>query len=76
MGALNFVFPFLCFIVFGFFLHSVCTSCTLCEPCSFSHDPSHNLVRARTPLSIPEHGSPAPDHSRWAFVLCFGMSWC
>uniref|UniRef100_A0A3Q0SRA1 NBR1 autophagy cargo receptor b n=1 Tax=Amphilophus citrinellus TaxID=61819 RepID=A0A3Q0SRA1_AMPCI len=41
----------------------VCTSCTLCEPCSFSHDPSHNLVRARTPLSIPEHGSPAPDHS-------------
>ncbi|XP_005953601.3 next to BRCA1 gene 1 protein-like, partial [Haplochromis burtoni] len=46
-------------------LHSVCTSCTLCEPCSFSHDPSHNLVRARTPLSIPEHGSPAPDHSRF-----------
>nr|XP_046270973.1 next to BRCA1 gene 1 protein isoform X2 [Scatophagus argus] len=44
---------------------SVCTSCTLCEPCSFSHDPSHNLVRARTPLSIPEHGSPAPDHSRF-----------
>uniref|UniRef100_I3J607 NBR1 autophagy cargo receptor b n=1 Tax=Oreochromis niloticus TaxID=8128 RepID=I3J607_ORENI len=43
----------------------VCTSCTLCEPCSFSHDPSHNLVRARTPLSIPEHGSPAPDHSRF-----------
>ncbi|XP_072298445.1 next to BRCA1 gene 1 protein [Eucyclogobius newberryi] len=43
---------------------SVCTACTLCEPCSFSHDPSHNLVRARTPLSIPEHGSPAPDHSR------------
>ncbi|TRY65375.1 hypothetical protein DNTS_013777, partial [Danionella cerebrum] len=47
------------------FLLSVCTSCTLCEPCSFSHDPSHNLVRARTPLSIPEHGSPAPDHSRF-----------
>ncbi|XP_056143875.1 next to BRCA1 gene 1 protein isoform X2 [Lampris incognitus] len=44
---------------------SVCTSCTLCEHCSFSHDPSHNLVRARTPLSIPEHGSPAPDHSRF-----------
>uniref|UniRef100_A0A665TXT6 Next to BRCA1 gene 1 protein-like n=1 Tax=Echeneis naucrates TaxID=173247 RepID=A0A665TXT6_ECHNA len=44
---------------------SVCTSCTLCEPCSFSHDPSHNLVRARTPLSIPEHGSPAPDHSKF-----------
>ncbi|KAG5279608.1 hypothetical protein AALO_G00079630 [Alosa alosa] len=44
---------------------SVCTSCTLCEPCSFSHDPSHSLVRARTPLSIPEHGSPAPDHSRF-----------
>ncbi|XP_037332211.2 next to BRCA1 gene 1 protein isoform X2 [Pungitius pungitius] len=44
---------------------SVCTSCTLCEPCSFSHDPSHNLVRARTPLSIPEHGSPAPDYSRF-----------
>ncbi|XP_077591497.1 next to BRCA1 gene 1 protein isoform X3 [Stigmatopora nigra] len=44
---------------------SICTSCTLCEPCSFAHDPSHNLVRARTPLSIPEHGSPAPDHSRF-----------
>ncbi|XP_017343922.1 next to BRCA1 gene 1 protein isoform X2 [Ictalurus punctatus] len=44
---------------------SVCTSCTLCEPCSFSHDPSHNLVRARTPLSIPERGSPAPDQSRF-----------
>ncbi|XP_013874881.1 next to BRCA1 gene 1 protein [Austrofundulus limnaeus] len=43
---------------------SVCTSCTLCEPCSFSHDPSHNLMRARTPLSIPEHGSPAPDQNR------------
>ncbi|XP_028311595.1 next to BRCA1 gene 1 protein isoform X2 [Gouania willdenowi] len=49
----------------GGFQCSVCTSCTLCEPCSFSHDPSHNLVRARTPLSIPEHGSPAPDHSRF-----------
>ncbi|KAG7492341.1 hypothetical protein MATL_G00013770 [Megalops atlanticus] len=35
---------------------SVCPSCTLCELCSFSHDPSHNLVRARTPLSIPEYG--------------------
>uniref|UniRef100_A0A669CA27 NBR1 autophagy cargo receptor b n=1 Tax=Oreochromis niloticus TaxID=8128 RepID=A0A669CA27_ORENI len=42
---------------------------TLCEPCSFSHDPSHNLVRARTPLSIPEHGSPAPDHSRYIPIL-------
>lgn len=49
----------------GGFQCSVCTACTLCEPCSFSHDPSHNLVRARTPLSIPEHGSPAPDHSRF-----------
>uniref|UniRef100_A0A3B3D0D5 NBR1 autophagy cargo receptor b n=1 Tax=Oryzias melastigma TaxID=30732 RepID=A0A3B3D0D5_ORYME len=49
----------------GGFQCSVCTSCTLCEPCSFSHDPSHNLVRARTPLSIPERGSPAPDHSRF-----------
>ncbi|KAM9779957.1 next to BRCA1 gene 1 protein [Neosynchiropus ocellatus] len=44
---------------------SVCTSCILCESCSYSHDPSHNLVRARTPLSIPERGSPAPDHSRF-----------
>ncbi|KAJ8284487.1 hypothetical protein COCON_G00033370 [Conger conger] len=35
---------------------SVCPSCTLCELCSFSHDPSHNLIRARTPLSIPEYG--------------------
>ncbi|KAJ8345664.1 hypothetical protein SKAU_G00298570 [Synaphobranchus kaupii] len=44
---------------------SVCTSCTLCEPCSLAHDPSHSLVRARTPLSIPEHGSPGPDHTRF-----------
>ncbi|KAI1884172.1 hypothetical protein AGOR_G00223700 [Albula goreensis] len=44
---------------------SVCTSCTLCEPCSLAHDPSHSLVRARTPLSIPEHGSPGPDHARF-----------
>uniref|UniRef100_A0A3P9MF25 NBR1 autophagy cargo receptor b n=1 Tax=Oryzias latipes TaxID=8090 RepID=A0A3P9MF25_ORYLA len=49
----------------GGFQCSVCTSCMLCEPCSFAHDPSHNLVRARTPLSIPERGSPAPDHSRF-----------
>uniref|UniRef100_H3CF10 NBR1 autophagy cargo receptor b n=1 Tax=Tetraodon nigroviridis TaxID=99883 RepID=H3CF10_TETNG len=53
---------------------SVCTSCTLCEPCSFSHDPSHNLVRARTPLSIPEHGSPAPDHSRFIFRSVFSAA--
>ncbi|XP_064170528.1 next to BRCA1 gene 1 protein isoform X1 [Anguilla rostrata] len=44
---------------------SVCTSCTLCEPCSLAHDPSHSLVRARTPLSIPEHGSPGPEHIRF-----------
>ncbi|XP_036408833.1 next to BRCA1 gene 1 protein-like isoform X1 [Megalops cyprinoides] len=44
---------------------SVCTSCTLCEPCSLAHDPSHSLVRARTPLSIPEHGSPGPEHARF-----------
>lgn len=57
-------FPFSISLLFCLSVVSVCTSCTLCEPCSFSHDPSHNLVRARTPLSIPEHGSPAPDHSR------------
>lgn len=44
---------------------SVCTSCILCEPCSLAHDPSHSLVRARTPLSIPEHGSPGPEHIRY-----------
>ncbi|XP_061080240.1 next to BRCA1 gene 1 protein-like isoform X2 [Conger conger] len=44
---------------------SVCTSCTLCEPCSLAHDPTHSLVRARTPLSIPEHGSPGPEHVRF-----------
>ncbi|KAG9343783.1 hypothetical protein JZ751_013164 [Albula glossodonta] len=33
--------------------------------CSLAHDPSHSLVRARTPLSIPEHGSPGPDHARF-----------
>ncbi|XP_035260788.1 next to BRCA1 gene 1 protein-like isoform X1 [Anguilla anguilla] len=43
---------------------SVCPSCTLCELCSFSHDPSHSLVRARTPLSIPEYGV-AGEHSRF-----------
>uniref|UniRef100_I3KPF3 NBR1 autophagy cargo receptor a n=1 Tax=Oreochromis niloticus TaxID=8128 RepID=I3KPF3_ORENI len=35
---------------------SVCPSCILCEMCRHSHDPSHNLVRTKTPLSIPEHG--------------------
>ncbi|XP_017287702.1 next to BRCA1 gene 1 protein isoform X2 [Kryptolebias marmoratus] len=47
-------------------------SCSSCKgqttgggyQCSFSHNPSHNLMRARTPLSIPEHGSPAPDQNR------------
>ncbi|KAM4624408.1 NBR1 autophagy cargo receptor a [Polymixia lowei] len=34
----------------------VCPSCILCEMCVHSHDPSHNLVRTKTPLSIPEHG--------------------
>uniref|UniRef100_A0A3P8WC11 NBR1 autophagy cargo receptor a n=1 Tax=Cynoglossus semilaevis TaxID=244447 RepID=A0A3P8WC11_CYNSE len=34
----------------------VCPSCILCEMCRHSHDPSHNLVRTKTPLSIPEHG--------------------
>uniref|UniRef100_A0A8C7M019 NBR1 autophagy cargo receptor a n=1 Tax=Oncorhynchus kisutch TaxID=8019 RepID=A0A8C7M019_ONCKI len=34
----------------------VCPSCILCELCRHSHDPSHNLVRTKTPLSIPEHG--------------------
>uniref|UniRef100_A0A3P8WE89 NBR1 autophagy cargo receptor a n=1 Tax=Cynoglossus semilaevis TaxID=244447 RepID=A0A3P8WE89_CYNSE len=33
---------------------SVCPSCILCEMCRHSHDPSHNLVRTKTPLSIPE----------------------
>ncbi|MFT7797656.1 next to BRCA1 gene 1 protein-like isoform X1 [Arapaima gigas] len=44
---------------------SVCRSCTLCEPCSFAHDPSHSLVRARTPLSVPERGSPYVEHIRF-----------
>uniref|UniRef100_A0A8C6P563 NBR1 autophagy cargo receptor a n=1 Tax=Nothobranchius furzeri TaxID=105023 RepID=A0A8C6P563_NOTFU len=35
---------------------SVCPSCILCEMCRHSHDPSHSLVRTKTPLSIPEHG--------------------
>jgi len=42
--------------VFVFFPVSVCPSCILCEMCRHSHDPSHNLVRTKTPLSIPEHG--------------------
>uniref|UniRef100_A0A3B5L2H6 NBR1 autophagy cargo receptor a n=1 Tax=Xiphophorus couchianus TaxID=32473 RepID=A0A3B5L2H6_9TELE len=36
------------------FLASVCPSCILCEMCRHSHDPSHSLVRTKTPLSIPE----------------------
>ncbi|KAJ8416036.1 hypothetical protein AAFF_G00380580 [Aldrovandia affinis] len=34
---------------------SVCPSCTLCELCSFSHDPGHSLVRM--PPSTPEYGA-------------------
>ncbi|XP_068610388.1 NBR1 autophagy cargo receptor a [Brachionichthys hirsutus] len=40
----------------GAYKCSVCPSCILCESCRHSHDPSHNLVRTKTPLSIPEHG--------------------
>ncbi|KAM8836345.1 NBR1 autophagy cargo receptor a isoform 2-T2 [Spinachia spinachia] len=40
----------------GAYTCSVCPSCILCEMCRHSHDPSHNLVRTKTPLSIPEHG--------------------
>ncbi|XP_035516906.1 NBR1 autophagy cargo receptor a isoform X2 [Morone saxatilis] len=40
----------------GAYKCSVCPSCILCEMCRHSHDPSHNLVRTKTPLSIPEHG--------------------
>lgn len=48
------VYIFFCFFVL--FCLSVCPSCILCEMCRHSHDPSHNLVRTKTPLSIPEHG--------------------
>uniref|UniRef100_A0A3P9JVJ9 NBR1 autophagy cargo receptor a n=1 Tax=Oryzias latipes TaxID=8090 RepID=A0A3P9JVJ9_ORYLA len=34
----------------------VCPSCILCEKCRHDHDPSHSLMRTKTPLSIPEHG--------------------
>ncbi|XP_026171460.1 NBR1 autophagy cargo receptor a isoform X2 [Mastacembelus armatus] len=40
----------------GAYKCSVCPSCILCEMCRHNHDPSHNLVRTKTPLSIPEHG--------------------
>ncbi|XP_053269468.1 NBR1 autophagy cargo receptor a isoform X1 [Pleuronectes platessa] len=40
----------------GAYKCSVCPSCILCEMCRHGHDPSHNLVRTKTPLSIPEHG--------------------
>uniref|UniRef100_A0A146V8N8 NBR1 autophagy cargo receptor a n=1 Tax=Fundulus heteroclitus TaxID=8078 RepID=A0A146V8N8_FUNHE len=40
----------------GAYKCSVCPSCILCEMCRHSHDPSHSLVRTKTPLSIPEHG--------------------
>ncbi|XP_031421008.1 next to BRCA1 gene 1 protein isoform X2 [Clupea harengus] len=41
-----------------------CSSCRGQTP-GGGYQCSHSLVRARTPLSIPEHGSPAPDHSRF-----------
>ncbi|CAL8305496.1 unnamed protein product [Boreogadus saida] len=41
----------------GAYKCSVCPSCILCELCRHSHDPSHSLVRTKTPLSIPEHGT-------------------
>ncbi|XP_035853142.1 NBR1 autophagy cargo receptor a isoform X5 [Sander lucioperca] len=53
----------------GAYKCSVCPSCILCEMCRHSHDPSHNLVRTKTPLSIPEHGmsgelrSPGVSHT-------------
>lgn len=58
---------YLCFVIYFFlcvyffrsfilFCLSVCPSCILCEMCRHSHDPSHSLVRTKTPLSIPEHG--------------------
>ncbi|XP_057681606.1 NBR1 autophagy cargo receptor a isoform X5 [Corythoichthys intestinalis] len=53
----------------GAYKCSVCPSCILCEMCRHSHDPSHNLVRTKTPLSIPEHGmsgelrGPGASHS-------------
>uniref|UniRef100_A0A1A8IGB8 Neighbor of brca1 gene 1 n=1 Tax=Nothobranchius kuhntae TaxID=321403 RepID=A0A1A8IGB8_NOTKU len=40
----------------GAYKCSVCPSCILCEMCRHNHDPSHSLVRTKTPLSIPEHG--------------------
>ncbi|XP_016392633.1 next to BRCA1 gene 1 protein-like [Sinocyclocheilus rhinocerous] len=44
---------------------SVCPSCILCEPCSHKHDPSHNLKRTWTPLSVPERGvTPEPRFLR------------
>lgn len=44
---------------------SVCPSCILCEPCSHKHDPSHNLKRTRTPLSVPERGvTPEPRQAK------------
>nr|XP_023670091.1 next to BRCA1 gene 1 protein [Paramormyrops kingsleyae] len=42
---------------------SVCPAYTLCEQCSYAHDPSHHLLRAGTPLSIPEYGVPG-EHYR------------
>ncbi|KAJ7987718.1 hypothetical protein DPEC_G00329400 [Dallia pectoralis] len=43
----------------GAYQCSVCPSCILCELCRHGHDPSHSLVRTKTPLSIPEHGMSA-----------------
>lgn len=59
---------------FTVFVHlfSVCPSCILCEPCSHKHDPSHNLKRTRTPLSVPERGvTPEP---RWVQLNCSNSS--
>ncbi|KPP72678.1 hypothetical protein Z043_108292, partial [Scleropages formosus] len=52
--------------------HSTTLDCSSCQNqtsgvgyhCSYAHDPSHSLVRARTPLSVPERGSPYVEHIR------------
>uniref|UniRef100_A0A672QV83 Next to BRCA1 gene 1 protein-like n=1 Tax=Sinocyclocheilus grahami TaxID=75366 RepID=A0A672QV83_SINGR len=49
---------------------SVCPSCILCEPCSHKHDPSHNLKRTWTPLSVPERGvTPEPRQAKIITML-------
>ncbi|MBN3308681.1 NBR1 protein, partial [Amia calva] len=49
----------------GVYQCSVCPSYTLCELCSFQHDPSHSLVKLRTAVPLGEYGEPVVVEQRF-----------